>query len=63
MRRLILVLVTALGFLLSAFAFEGRIVATVTQDGQVSRLLYTVGTNQLRIEKTDTNWPHARYCT
>ena len=43
-----------------AGAFEGRIAATVTQGGQGSGLLYTVGTNQLRIEKTDTNWPHAR---
>ena len=43
-----------------ACAFEGRLQATVTQGGQASGLLYTVGTNQLRIEKTDTNWPHAR---
>lgn len=44
----------------SVLAFEGRIGATVTQGGQGSGLLYTVGTNQLRIEQTDTNWPHAR---
>jgi hypothetical protein len=43
-----------------AFPFEGRIQATITRGGQTSGLLYLVGTNQLRIEKTDTNWPHAR---
>jgi hypothetical protein len=43
-----------------AGAFEGRISATVTQGGQGSGLLYIAGTNVLRIEKTDTNWPHAR---
>jgi hypothetical protein len=43
-----------------ASAFEGRITATLTQDGQSSSLLYTVGTNELRIESVDTNAPHCR---
>jgi Domain of unknown function (DUF4412) len=41
-------------------AFEGRINATLTQDGQTSRLLYTAGSNELRIECLETNWPHCR---
>ncbi len=44
----------------SALAFEGRIAATVWQGGQATEMLYTVGKDQLRIEKTDTNRPHAR---
>jgi hypothetical protein len=55
-----LLAVLAFGLAPSAMAFEGRITATVTRGGQSSGLLYLVGTNQLRIEKTDTNWPHAR---
>ncbi len=43
-----------------ASAFEGRINATLMQDGQISSLLYTVGTNELRIESADTNGPHCR---
>lgn len=43
-----------------AFGFEGRIAATLSHGGQAQDLIYTVGTNFLRIEQTDTNWPHAR---
>ncbi|HEX5398708.1 MAG TPA: DUF4412 domain-containing protein [Verrucomicrobiae bacterium] len=39
-------------------AFEGRLQATLTQGGQTLPLLYTVGTNFLRIEVTATNRPH-----
>jgi hypothetical protein len=42
----------------SAFAFEGRIAATLTRGGQSANLLYTAGTNSLRVENTATNWPN-----
>ncbi len=42
----------------TAVAFEGRINAVVTQGPETSTLLYTVGSDQLRIEVTSTNWPH-----
>ena len=43
-----------------AFAFEGRISATLTRGGETQTFLYTAGTNQLRLERGETNWPHAR---
>jgi hypothetical protein len=39
-------------------AFEGRINAIITQGNQTQALLYTVGTNFLRVEMTATNWPN-----
>ena len=42
----------------TAAAFEGRITAASTLGNQTTPLLYTVSTNQLRIEVTATNWPH-----
>ena len=39
-------------------AFEGRIHATVTQGNQTDGLLFTVGTNFLRVEMAATNWPN-----
>jgi hypothetical protein len=42
----------------TVLAFEGRIHATITQGNQSSILLYTVGTNFLRVEMTATNWPN-----
>jgi hypothetical protein len=42
----------------SAFAFEGRIAATLTRGANAEMYLYTVGTNQLRIERVETNWPY-----
>ncbi len=42
----------------SARAFEGRINATTTQGNQSEALLYTVGTNYLRVELTATNRPN-----
>lgn len=44
----------------SLFGFEGRIAVVTTQRGQASSLLYTAGTNELRIEKTGTDWPYPR---
>jgi hypothetical protein len=43
----------------SATPFEGRINATTARGGASVALLYTVGTNCLRVEMTDTNWPNA----
>lgn len=43
-----------------AFAFEGRIQAVLTRGGETQTWLYTVGTNCLRIERAETNWPHAK---
>ena len=42
------------------FAFEGRISATLTRGGQVETLLYTAVTNQLRIEREETDRPYAK---
>jgi hypothetical protein len=42
----------------TAFAFEGRINAVVSQGTEPTPLRYTVGTNFLRIEVTTTNWPN-----
>jgi hypothetical protein len=39
-------------------AFEGRVSATITRGNQSEALLYTVGTNFLRVEMTATNWPN-----
>jgi len=55
----------AVGFLLQLFAasglaFEGRITATLTRGGDVQTWLYTIGTNQLRLERAETNRPHAK---
>ena len=43
----------------SAFAFEGHIRAIGGRAGAPAGLLYTVGTNCLRVEMTDTNFPNA----
>ena len=44
----------------TTFAFEGRIEAVLTRGGETETFLYTVGTNHLRVERTETNWPHAK---
>lgn len=41
-----------------AFAFEGWITAAMTRGGRAAPLLYTVGTNFLRVEMTATNAPN-----
>ena len=54
-------LVLATAFLLQPStlrAFEGRINAVTTRGNQSDALLYTVGTNSLRVENTATNWPN-----
>jgi hypothetical protein len=42
----------------AASAFEGRITATVARGGETETFLYTVGTNQLRIERGETDRPY-----
>lgn len=46
------------GLAQSSPAFEGRISATLTRGGEVMGLLYTVGTNCLRVEVTATSRPY-----
>lgn len=41
-------------------AFEGRLQATLTRGGQTQTFFYTIGTNYVRIERSETDWPHAR---
>jgi len=43
----------------SAYAFEGRIAATLTRGSEAQHLLYTVGTNSLCVERADTDRPRA----
>jgi len=55
------ILITAVSsfFLLhSALAFEGRITAALTRGGQATPLLYTAGTNCLRVEVTASDRPN-----
>src|SRR6516225_126475 len=60
MKNIILVAAIAAGLfsLRPAFAFEGRIQTTLTRGGETEACLYTVGTNFLRVELTDTNRPN-----
>ncbi len=44
----------------SAFAFERHITASQNRNGDIQTIFYTVGTNALRIERGETNRPHAR---
>lgn len=60
LRLSIVTLLSALWLLPSAFGFEGRVTVAITRGGEVQNVLYTAGTNFLRIECLDTNWPHAR---
>jgi hypothetical protein len=41
-----------------AGAFEGKIAAELIRGTETNALLYTVGTNHLRIEVTGSTWPH-----
>jgi hypothetical protein len=54
----------AVGFWFSAAAaapvFVGRLTATLTRAGQTQTFIYTAGTNTVRIERGETDWPHAR---
>ncbi len=47
-----------LAIMTTALAFEGRINAVQTRGSQSDALLYTAGTNFLRVEMTATNWPN-----
>ena len=42
----------------AAPAFAGRLRATLTRGGEVETYLYTIGTNCLRVERGETNWPY-----
>jgi Domain of unknown function (DUF4412) len=42
----------------TAGSFEGRIHAVMTQGNETNALLYTAGTDSLRVEMTATNWPN-----
>lgn len=58
-------LITAVAsfFLLhSAFAFQGRITVALTRGGQTTPLLYTVGTNCLRVEIAASDQPNRWTC-
>jgi Domain of unknown function (DUF4412) len=44
----------------TASAFEGRISVTSTRGGAAQTFLYTAGTNQLRIERAETDRPYAK---
>jgi Domain of unknown function (DUF4412) len=59
MKKTLLILVSTICISLSVFSFEGRISATLTSGGQAQALLYTVATNALRIERSETKRPHA----
>ena len=41
-------------------AFEGRITAMLTRGGETQTVFYSVGTNRIRIERGETDWPHAK---
>ena len=53
----IISVVSSCSMLHAAFAFEGRIAATLTRGGDAAQnILYTVNTNFLRVENTAANW-------
>ncbi len=56
----ILIAVTGIFPVSDLQAFEGRIHATLTRGGETQTWLYTVGTNCLRLERGETNWPYAK---
>ncbi len=41
-------------------AFEGQIAATLTRGGEIQTWHYSVGTNCVRLERGETNWPFAK---
>jgi hypothetical protein len=59
-KHALLTLASAFSLQPSALAFEGRIQAVLTRGGETQTFLYTVGTNQVRLERGETNWPHAK---
>ncbi len=57
-RRVLPIMGCLAAFAQTAVAFEGRISAVMILGNQTNALLYTVGTNSLRVEMTATNWPN-----
>ena len=43
-----------------AGVFEGRVTASQTRGSEVQTYSYTISTNRLRIERGETDWPHAK---
>jgi hypothetical protein len=58
--RALVLLLAVLPWATKCSAFEGRVYVTITQGSETRSFLYTVGTNLVRIERTETNWPHAK---
>jgi hypothetical protein len=57
--RRVLPIMGSLGVLAStALGFEGRLRALMIRGPETNALLYTVGTNSLRVEMAATNWPN-----
>lgn len=56
---LVLIFLLVLKLELSSFAFEGQITAKLTRGGDTQTFRYTVGTNCVRLERGETNRPHA----
>jgi hypothetical protein len=59
MKTKILLTVASCFIFHSTFAFEGRITAALTRGGRATPLLYTAGTNCLRVEVTASDRPNA----
>jgi hypothetical protein len=58
-RKFITLIALALaGFTAHGAAFQGRISATFTRGGEALPILYTVGSNSIRIEVTGSSHPH-----
>ena len=60
LRQSLLVLLAVLPWVARSSAFEGRVQAIITQGSETRAFLYTVGTNYMRIECMETNWPFAK---
>ena len=58
--KLSVVTAAFLCFAVHAFAFEGRITVEINRGGSSENLLYTVGTNCLRIERLESDQPYPR---
>jgi hypothetical protein len=56
--RFLAITIGAAAMVANAIPFEGEIAAEIKQGNETNALLYTVGTNFLRVEMTATNWPN-----
>jgi hypothetical protein len=54
------IVLSILSVLPSAFCFEGRITANLSQGGQAQTFFYTVGESQIRIERGETDRPYSK---